>query len=191
MGNAVFGQGDQADRLFAGDVAESLKHPRLRQPVAAVIGNLDADQLAVLSVGFSAGPDRQFPAPAGDRHDARLPVLRAKNAQQSGRRLRQHLDNPGKEAAVCAVWQQAGEHPVADAGRPAAARLAAGLNGNDNRRRVAPFSVPFQRHGNKIALVIDAFDAQNGDRWQVAGPSQSAAATIDLAVLGHLPQQPF
>ena len=101
----------------------------------------------------------------------------------------QELDDAGGEAAGLGVGREAGEHAVADARR---ARLAAPrlrLRRDDDARRGSPFLVPFDRHADRLALVVDAFDGEHGDRGQVARAVDMLAPAVDQAVVGHVLQQ--
>ena len=95
------------------------------------------------------------------------------------------LDDAGGEAAGLGLGRQAGEHAVADARRAVAPAPSRRLGGDHDARRRAPFLVPFGRHADQLALVVDALDGQHRHGGEVAGAVQVLALALDQALVGH------
>ena len=172
MRDAVLFKRDQADGLFARDVAEPLDDAAGGQ----------AEATAFRHSTETSSPSRAPLAASGETTSSwsrRLtgtmrasPSRSAEDAEGRARRTLQELDHArriARRSRGSGVSRARTRSPMPGA----RSALALSLRRDDDARRRAPFLVPFDGDADRLALVVDALDRKHGDGGEVAGPVQA------------------
>ncbi len=184
--------GDQADRLFAGERAEPFDHPSAGQAQARRAAGLDRDQVAVLGVAGGASRNSELLAEhfLVDRLEPSAAVrVFAEDPQHAVFGPVDDLDDAAgvADAVVFVDFLDAQQHTVADAGGLAGAHLARRVNA-DFRRRAVRFLVPFVGRGDEIAVAIARGHVGEHGRGQGACVVQLLALLVDCAFVAEFAQ---
>src|SRR5260221_169061 len=187
--DVVGGDRDQADGARVAHRADTLEHLGAARQLAAAF--LDPDDVARQRAVAVGCPDVENLAQlaVGRRHDA--------DTRPAGRLLVEAEDVLGAAAqaaddagfvGVLAAALQRGEHAVADRrGRAAARAMRVDL---DARRGAVFFFVVAARHGQQVAVFVDAHDLQYGDVSQCFGVLECLGAVGgDVARVAQVAQE--
>ena len=161
--------GDQADRLLAGQRSKTLLDPRDRRAEPGLTTDLDRDQVSILRI--KRGAHRYCDLAQvllADRHQTSAAVRkRPKEAQRPVLGMRDNLDDAagvtdgvGVGSGLLGSYQ----NPIANARDLARAGLARRLNANFRGRPVRVL-VPFLRRGDQFAIRVSSVDIRQHDGW--------------------------
>lgn len=167
------------------------------RPKRAGAEHVDGNEVAVLGGAEVFGGDHQlFGLLLGDRQQAGTGVGHPEDAEDAGRLLLQHLHDAwdagaGKTLISIGQFDDAGQHPVTEAGgRTALAATAA--HGNDDEARPRPaLGVPFGRLGVEVAVAVAGDDVAGQHGRQRAGLGEAAVTALDQALALQLLQEPL
>ena len=185
--DVVGGDRDQADGARVAHRPDPLDHLGAARQSRA--GFLDPDDVAGLGAVAVGRPHLELAA--------QLAVGRGHQADAAGRLLVEAEDllRPAAEVAddaglvgVLAAALQRGQHPVADGGGGRATRAV--RIDLDARRGAVFFFVVAARHGQQVAVLVDAHDLQYGDVGQCFGILECLGAVGgDIAAVAEVAQE--
>ena len=178
---------DQADGLFARDIAETLDR-RARSEAETAAAARPRRRRARRRARPSRRPGDTTSSASrratGTMRDSPSRWRKMPSVARGGRSRTRMTRAVKPPVSGSGVRRASTRSPIPGARAP----RAFAFRRDDDARGVAPFLVPLDRNADRLALVVDAFHREHGDGGEVARPVQMLAAALDQPFVGKLAQ---